>query len=325
LIQRYTVKPTQVGQRYFECDDLNHEPFELEKHQIFPLKSTALAGVGIQERTNFFGERVNEVFRNFYEKADRKPDHLIHVTCTGYLAPSGAQRLVSDPSWDHQTDITHAYHMGCYASLPALRMAESFVRSGQSKNVDIVHTELCGLHMNPNSLEPEQLVVQSLFADGHIKYSVQSKGEGPGLKVLRISERLIPGTSEFMTWQAAAHGMQMTLSRKVPEIIHQKIRQFFTELAGGEDQFAELIKKAVFAIHPGGPRIIDVIRESLEISEEQVFWSRKVLFERGNMSSATLPHVWKEVLDSRPPRGTKIVSFAFGPGLTVFGAIFEVA
>ena len=42
------------------------------------------------------------------------------------------------------------------------------------------------------------------------------------------------------------------------------------------------------------------------------------------MSSATLPHVWKALDDERLATGTKVVSLAFGPGLTIFGAVFEV-
>jgi predicted naringenin-chalcone synthase len=52
--------------------------------------------------------------------------------------------------------------------------------------------------------------------------------------------------------------------------------------------------------------------------------SHKVLRERGNMSSATLPHIWKEILDLDLKSGTRVVSLAFGPGLTLFGAVFVV-
>lgn len=87
---------------------------------------------------------------------------------------------------------------------------------------------------------------------------------------------------------------------------------------------SELLKNAIFAIHPGGPKIIASLQEYLELTDEQTLFSKKILFERGNMSSATLPHVWQEILKSNPKEKTKIVSFAFGPGLTIFGSIFEI-
>jgi predicted naringenin-chalcone synthase len=62
----------------------------------------------------------------------------------------------------------------------------------------------------------------------------------------------------------------------------------------------------------------------LGLSDEQVKSSRKVLFERGNMSSATLPHVWSDILEGNPEKGTPVLAMAFGPGLTMIGCIFEV-
>jgi predicted naringenin-chalcone synthase len=42
------------------------------------------------------------------------------------------------------------------------------------------------------------------------------------------------------------------------------------------------------------------------------------------MASATAPHIWQQLVDAPDvPRGTKILSMAFGPGLTVIGALFE--
>jgi predicted naringenin-chalcone synthase len=64
------------------------------------------------------------------------------------------------------------------------------------------------------------------------------------------------------------------------------------------------------------------VREVLELSPAQVRTSLDVLHDHGNMSSATLPHVWM-VLDQTLAPGTLVASLAFGPGLTVCGALFE--
>jgi predicted naringenin-chalcone synthase len=34
--------------------------------------------------------------------------------------------------------------------------------------------------------------------------------------------------------------------------------------------------------------------------------------------------VWDEILKSHPEKGTPVVALAFGPGLTIIGAVFEV-
>ena len=74
----------------------------------------------------------------------------------------------------------------------------------------------------------------------------------------------------------------------------------------------------IVAVHPGGPKIIDAVRELLELRESQVSHSRAVLYEHGNMSSATVPHIWQKILqDESIMNETPVLSLAFGPGLTV--------
>ena len=180
--------------------------------------------------------------------------------------------------------------------------------------------------MNAGVHTPEQMVVQTLFADGHIKYSVsnQLKTSGKNLKVLAILEKIIPNSVGDMSWIPAPFGMQMNLSREVPAKIKPELKEFSNELFRRANISIEEALKSVFAIHPGGPKIIDSVQEILELDNSQITECRKILFERGNMSSATLPHVWNEILANNYPIGTKVISFAFGPGLTLFGSVFEV-
>jgi predicted naringenin-chalcone synthase len=219
--------------------------------------------------------------------------------------------------------------MGCYASLPAVRIAESLVQAAALRNpqaafkADVVHTEMCGLHMNAALHTPEQIVVQTLFADGHIKYSVGSEAAfTEGFRILKVHEEVIPETAGDMRWTPSEWGMQMSLSREVPEKITANLRSFLDRLLKDYD-LAEILKSAIFAIHPGGPKIVDSVQNILELSAAQTIASETILRERGNMSSATLPHVWQRILQSKPASGTKVVSLAFGPGLTLFGALFE--
>jgi alkylresorcinol/alkylpyrone synthase len=81
----------------------------------------------------------------------------------------------------------------------------------------------------------------------------------------------------------------------------------------------------IFAIHPGGPKILNHIRDKLGLEEYQVKHSRDVLFKHGNMSSATIPHIWKSLIDDDDIKhGQTVITMAFGPGLTATGFILEV-
>lgn len=313
----YGVKPDRIAKRFVSCQDPTH--FNEDSYKVFHRDRI----LDQKYKSQCFKESTESIFRRFYPTRQSLPNHLIHVTCTGYVAPSAAQILVG--SWNAETSITHAYHMGCYAALPSLRMANAFSRGGSSR-IDIVHTEMCSLHMDPRDNTPEQLVIQSLFADGFIKYSVSGKRpRGPHFSILSIEEKIIPDSTTDMKWEQEAWGLRMTLSRSVPKKIVDALPDFLTQVsASAKISEQDLLSHAMFAIHPGGPKIIDHVAQSLGLSDWQIAGSSQILFERGNMSSATLPHVWERILKNGLSTRKLIVSLAFGPGLTVFGSIFQI-
>ena len=118
----------------------------------------------------------------------------------------------------------------------------------------------------------------------------------------------------------------MALTQQVPEKIGNALPAFLVRLfaQAGLDYEAEK-DSAIFAIHPGGPKIIEQVSDALGLRPEQSAASRTVLRNYGNMSSATLPHVWNEILESGAAEpGQLVVSLAFGPGLTICGGLFQV-
>lgn len=287
-------------------------------------------GPGTEERMRRFDELASAYFESEYADEAEAPRDLIHVTCTGYVSPSAAQRLVAARGWGGLTRVTHAYHMGCYASIPALRLAAGcFATATPSApvgagRVDVVHTELCSLHLDPGAQSVEQLVVQSLFADGLIRYSIEPRDRGPGLALLATHERILEGSARDMSWVVGDVGMRMTLSPAVPARVAGALRGFVAELFALAGRDLGGLRRAVAAVHPGGPKIVDGVREALELDEAQVRTSREVLRDHGNMSSATLPHVWARALDDPGVApGALVVGLAFGPGLTVCGCLLE--
>ena len=318
LLERCACGPDKISKRGASVADVENTSWD--DHVLYDVREHP-HGQGSLVRTRLYAEEVDAYFVNAYADDREGPDDLIHVTCTGYVSPSGAQKLVARRGWD--TRVTHAYHMGCYASVPAVRIAAGFVATA-ARRVDLVHTELCSLHLDPTDHRIEQLVVQSLFGDGMIRYSMIADDGRPGLRLLALHERILPDSTMSMGWRVADHGMQMTLARDVPERIALSIREVVVELFRRAGEDGSRMRKAAFAVHPGGPRILDRVRDSLELDDAQVRASNDVLFDYGNMSSATLPHVWQRILaDDSIPRGTIIPSLAFGPGLTVCAALFE--
>lgn len=316
-------KPDAIGKRGHILLDPKHRDWQ--KMKIYRL-SESPNGADLSLRSEQFAAYVDGIFEEYYPHEALPPDDLIHVSCTGYVSPSGGQKIASKRSWGDRTTVTHAYHMGCYASVPAIRMAMGFLAaSPEKKKVDVVHTEICSLHSNPANHNLDQLVSQSLFADGCIKYSVCNETQSPHLRIKAILEEIIPDSIEAMSWNVMHWGFEMSLAKEVPVLIARSLEAFVKKLAlrAKQDNVA-LLQNALFAVHPGGPKIIAHVKKILQLSDDQIIYSSEILKKYGNMSSATLPHIWSEILvDSQVPDKTPIVSLAFGPGLSIVGAVLE--
>lgn len=342
---KYALSPAQIKRRQLvffpRLRDIRFVDghFDLaqpkEKHlQLLDLNGD-LNGEDLKSRHNSYGKVVDACLKNMYDDVDEAPNDAIHVTCSGYLAPSPVERLVARKEW-FNTTVTHSYHMGCYGAFPAIKMAHGFLASSHfgvtppKERVDIVHTEVLSTHHNILDLRAENIITMSLFADGFIKYSlfteetVRSKNQR-GLKIMAMNEHLLPDSADEMTWVPGSHQFHMTLTVMVPIVIKQHVRPFIEDLllkCGIE--FEKEKHSLMFAIHPGGPKIAEHIQDELALSDDQVRASKQVFLENGNMSSATIPHILKQILEEKAITvGTRVVCVAFGPGLTITGLVLE--
>jgi predicted naringenin-chalcone synthase len=199
---RHGCDSSRIASRGLQLEDCTHTGWsDMSLYRLAELPR----GEAMLTRTRLFGELAATALDQLYPNGDSPPQDLLHVTCTGYAAPSAAQTLIAKRGWGTVSRVTHAYHMGCYASIPALHIAAGFIAAGCRRGnlVNIVHTELCSLHLNPSVHTPEQLVIQTLFADGVIGYSVTnevSPGDEADLQLLALEQDTIPDSGEAMQW-----------------------------------------------------------------------------------------------------------------------------
>jgi predicted naringenin-chalcone synthase len=122
-----------------------------------------------------------------------------------------------------------------------------------------------------------------------------------------------------MTWTIGDHGFGMTLSKKIPEVIATRLRPWLDDWLAARGHSVATIRS--WAVHPGGPKILDAVVATLGLPTEAVWASREVLAEYGNMSSATALFILKRLRERRAP--APCVALGFGPGLNVEVALFE--
>lgn len=243
-------------------------------------------------------------------------DHLLTISCTGFAAPGVDLALIRELGLRPTVQRTQIGFMGCHAAINGLRVANAFASAEPSARVLAVAVELCSLHYS-FAAEPDRVVANAIFADGSA--AVVGSGAGDGWRVRATGSHLIPGTADEMHWRIGDHGFEMKLSRRVADRIGTHLRPALANFLGGHG--LALTDVPSWAIHPGGPRIVAAVVESLGLMPAASAVSREVFAEYGNMSSATLLFVLDRLRRSNAPR--PCVGIGFGPGLIAEMVLFE--
>ncbi len=123
----------------------------------------------------------------------------------------------------------------------------------------------------------------------------------------------------MMSWSIGDHGFEMTLSPRVPDTIRQSLRPWLEQWLAEQQTSIEEIGS--WAIHPGGPRILDACAEAAQLSNDTLAPSRSVLADYGNMSSPTVLFILNQLRAANAPR--PCVMLAFGPGLAIESALVQ--
>ncbi len=235
------------------------------------------------------------------------------ATCTGYATPGLDIRLAGDLGMPPGLQRLLVGHMGCYAAIPGLAAVSDYV-TARSRPAVLLCCELTSLHVQPAQADLEQVVAHALFSDAAAAVVVEP-GAGRGRRMAGVVARTDTSTADHMTWEVTDLGFRMGLSPRVPDVLSRHVGDVVEELLRGAGLRVEDV--AGWAVHPGGPRILDVVREELGLAETQLAASRRVLAEHGNCSSATVLLVLEELADVEGP----VVAMAFGPGLTLYAAL----
>ena len=241
------------------------------------------------------------------------------VSCTGYATPGVDILLARDLGFPAGVQRLHVGHMGCYAAVPGLAAVSDAVRSRDLTAV-LLCVELTSLHVQPPTDDLQQVVAHALFSDAAAAVVVTPGG--PGLEVVDVVARTDVGNADAMTWDVTDLGFRMGLSPAVPDILSRHVQEATLDLLSRHGLAVGDV--AAWAIHPGGPRIVDVCQERLELADDAVAASRSVLDEFGNCSSATVLLVLDRLRATTSlPTGAHVVLLAFGPGLTLYGALLR--
>jgi predicted naringenin-chalcone synthase len=243
-------------------------------------------------------------------------ERLITISCTGFYAPNYDYYLIERFNIPHNVKRTHIGFMGCAAALIGFNSAlEALSTLSPGKNILLVTTEICSIHLQTEPTK-DNIMANLIFADGAAAALFSNSPDKKGLKIINTASYLFDGSSGSMGWEIGNFGFEMILSSDLPKLILEYAMPRLKSILAGFGVKKEDINH--WALHPGGRAILDSIQKGLELPDVMMVPSRSVLKNYGNMSSASILFVLKEILNTTViEKDDLCCAVAFGPGLTM--------
>lgn len=242
--------------------------------------------------------------------------HLVSVSCTGFASPGFDISIMKSLDFDPSVSRTHIGFMGCHGVFNALRVASAL--SKPSQDVLVCSVELCSLHYRAGG-DIREVLGNSLFSDGAGAAIVSSaKRQSGDWRIASQSSFIIPDSQDAIEWRIGDLGFLMGLSPKIRRLIKDHLRAWLERWLARENMKLKDVRS--WAVHPGGPGVLDAVEQSLDLSRKELRYSRNILKSFGNMSSATILFILNKIM--REKSATPCVALGFGPGLTIEAALF---
>jgi alkylresorcinol/alkylpyrone synthase len=295
------------------------------RHTVLPLAEYgALGGRGptndrsIERATALGQEALRDAFQAAGVAAS-EVDLLIVTSVTGIAVPSLDARLI--PRLGLRPDVKRMpiFGLGCVAGATGLARLHDYLLAWPRHTAALLAVELCSLTIPVTSTTTPDLVVSGLFGDGAVALVAQGQpaaADRGGPRVVASRGKVYPDTTDVLGWRLGSDGFRIVLTAELADVVAQNIGADVPAFLAEHGLTVEDITSWV--CHPGGPRVIDAVQESLGLPDSALELTRRSLAEVGNMSSASVLHVLEQTIDTRrPPPGSPGLMIGLGPGVSV--------
>ena len=295
------------------------------RHTILPMAEYgALGGIGpandryIEEATDL-GEQALRGALAAAGLTARDVDLLIVTSVTGVAVPSLDARLI--PRLGLRPDVKRLpiFGLGCVAGAAGLGRLHDYLLAWPQHTAALLAVELCSLTWRPNEVTVADLVASSLFGDGAVALVATGGralgGRAAGPRVVASRSQVFPDSADTLGWRLASDGFRIILTAELADVVERQMSGSVTAFLAEHGLTVDEVSSWV--CHPGGPKVIDAIQQSLKLPDSAVEMSRRSLAEAGNMSSASVLHILEKTLDTcPPPAGSAGLMIGLGPGLS---------
>ena len=95
-----------------------------------------------------------------------------------------------------------------------------------------------------------------------------SAADGSSYRIVETTAVTDTSTADHMTWDVTDLGFRMGLSPRVPDVLAEHVGGLVTELLARHGLAVADVDG--WAVHPGGPKILDTVRDRLGLPEERM-------------------------------------------------------
>ncbi len=243
-------------------------------------------------------------------------DLIMSTTVTGVAVPSLEARIAARIGLRPDVKRVPMMGLGCLAGAAGVARLHDFLRGWPEAVAVLVSVELCSLTVQRNDPTAANMVASGLFGDGAaavVAVGAEHRLAGDGPHVVDTVSHLYPDTDRAMGWDVGASGFKIVLGAEVPELVQSYLADDVKALLGAHD--LDIGDIARWISHPGGPKVIEAIQSVLGLERDDLAMTWNSLSRIGNLSSASVLHVFQDTLAERPAApGDWGVLMAMGPG-----------
>ncbi len=238
---------------------------------------------------------------------------LIFSSCTGYSCPGISHHLARELNMPDNLIHANLIGMGCEAASPGLSRAIDYVLV-HNKPALLVSAEPCSCAYFPApEKDLENTITNCLFGDAAAAILIGYDDQPKHPEVVDVQSYFNKDYMDYLGFRWADGRLKCVLNKDVPQASGLLIKEAVRRMLMTHKLSMTDIDH--WAIHPGGRKVLEVIQDSLGLTKEDLRVSYEVLRDVGNVSSATVIIIGKQLNHIRPP--------AWGMGVTM-GAGFEV-
>ena len=243
-------------------------------------------------------------------------DVVMSTTVTGIAVPSLDARIAARIGMRPDVKRIPLMGLGCLAGAAGVARLNDLLLGAPNSVAVLVSVELCSLTLQRDDPSTANAIASGLFGDGAAAVVVVGADHplgSRGPRVVDSASHLYPDSDRAMGWDVGGTGLKIVLGAEVPDLVRTYLADDVKNLLAPHG--LEVDDIARWICHPGGPKVIETIQSVLDLDHDDLAMTWNSLNRIGNLSSASVLHVFADTLAERPAApGDWGVMMAMGPG-----------